>query len=208
MDFETIKNTFLRNARQIGKIDHFAEVEVDQSVIRDYNMMEKTVKGITFVINGTERYYSFYYVENGVPYFTRAKEGIKRELLRVLYHRDFCLQLTDDISAKHDLVGKLAELFLNRNARQDIFTIIAKFYRQHRRPGVKKEYTIGYKVTRYDKVRMLFDADVVISVISYNEKGLYLETMEYNCRFIENKFNNIYQANNGLAVTMDEVFGE
>lgn len=207
MNFETIKTIFLRTARQIGKIGQFAQVTVDQHAIRDYNMAGKDVKGISFVVNSVERYYSFYYIEDGVAYFTRAKEGITKELLRVLYHRDFCLQLTEDITSKQDLVGKLAELFLNRNARQDIFSIVDKFYNQYKSPDSNKEYSIGYKVTRYDKVRMLFDADVVITVVDSGVNGTF-ETIEYNCKFIENKFNNVYQASNGLAVTMAEVFGE
>ena len=207
MTFEEIKHTFLSSTRQLGKVDNFEEFDVDQKLIRDMNLVNVYIKGFTFVVGGTERYYVFYHNQNNQIQFTRAKEGIKKELIKVLYYRDFSLRLTGDVVDRSDLAGKLCELFLNRNARQDIFQIVDKFHMQHKTPGSKKEYSIGYKVTRYDKIRMLFDADVVITVTDKGVNGKF-ETMEYNCLFINNKFNSAYQASNNIAVTMADIFGE
>lgn len=207
MIFEEIKRTFLRSTRQLGKVDSFEEFDVDQKLIRDMNLVNVAIKGFTFVVDGSERYYVFYHNQYNQLQFTRAKEGIKKELIKVLYYRDFSLRLTGDVMDRSDIAGKLCELFLNRNARQDIFQIVDKFHMQYKLPGSKKEYSIGYKVIRYDKIRMLFDAEVVITVTDKGIKGTF-ETIEYNCLFINNKFNNAYQASNNVAVTMADIFGE
>ena len=203
MNFDQIKKRIQLNLRNAFSVTHVKQESVDTNFIRDPRIIsEYRVECISFVLNNEEKHFMFYVHKVDGLFFTRSKEGIKEELLGRLRYYDFTFELTDDPEYRNDITGKLLESIIGREARQQMHNTF-NFWREE---AASREnyfyYTLGYKVTGYNKRTMSFTADFELNVRKENED----EFTSYRGQFVDGSAVNIKTDWNGAYVTLSDIF--
>lgn len=204
MNFEQIKKRIQMNMRNAGSVSHVVQEEINPNDIYDQRILnEFKVEGVSFVLNNEEKHFLFYIRKHDGVFFTRSKEGIKEELLNRIRYYDFTFELTDDPEYRNDVTGKLLETIIGRNARQLMHNAI-NFWKEASESNRTEEvhYTLGYKVTGYNKRRMSFTADFVLNVRSDSDDDFTTYTGEFK----DGIPMNLKTQWNGTGTTLSDIF--
>lgn len=166
---QTINQTQVESIRKIisGQLsekfglDQIIISRVEDDLLYQGHEFESDVYALEFIINGQNRYTTFFGYRNGKIGFTRCKEGILRRLAGLIRPHDFGLGATDDYFRRDDVIGKFLEYVINQKVEMDIQDKLDTLYKH----AIKcSDYTFGYYVTRRHKTTMSYDADVEILV--------------------------------------------
>lgn len=203
MNFDQIKKRVQLNLRNAFSVTHVKQELVDTNFIRDPRIInEYRVECISFVLNNEEKHFLFYVRKLDGLFFTRSKEGIKEELLGRLRYYDFTFELTDDPEYRNDITGKLLESIIGREARQQMHNTFNFWKEEAQARGNNFFYTLGYKVTGYNKRTMSFTADFELNVRKEDED----EFTSYRGQFVDGSAVNIKTDWNGAHVTLSDIF--
>lgn len=203
MNFDQIKKRIQLNLRNAFSVTHVKQESVDTNFIRDPRIIsEYRVECISFVLNNEEKHFMFYVHKLDGLFFTRSKEGIKEELLGRLRYYDFTFELTDDPEYRNDITGKLLESIIGREARQQMHNTFNFWREEATSRGNYFYYTLGYKVTGYNKRTISFTADFELNVRKENED----EFTTYSGQFVDGSAVNIKTDWNGAYVTLSDIF--
>lgn len=203
MNFDQIKKRVQLNLRNAFSVTHVKQELVDTNFIRDPRIInEYHVECISFVLNNEEKHFMFYVHKVDGLFFTRSKEGIMEELLGRLRYYDFTFELTDDPEYRNDITGKLLESIIGREARQQMHNTFNFWKEEAQARGNNFFYTLGYKVTGYNKRTMSFTADFELNVRKEDED----EFTSYRGQFVDGSAVNIKTDWNGAYVTLSDIF--
>lgn len=203
MNFDQIKKRVQLNLRNAFSVTHVKQESVDTNFIRDPRIIsEYRVECISFVLNNEEKHFMFYVHKLDGLFFTRSKEGIKEELLGRLRYYDFTFELTDDPEYCNDITGKLLESIIGREARQQMHNTFNFWLEEAASRENYFYYTLGYKVTGYNKRTMSFTADFELNVRKEDED----EFTSYRGQFVDGSAVNIKTDWNGAYVTLSDIF--
>lgn len=203
MNFDQIKKRIQLNLRNAFSVTHVKQELVDTNFIRDPRIInEYRVECISFVLNNEEKHFLFYVRKLDGLFFTRSKEGIKEELLGRLRYYDFTFELTDDPEYRNDITGKLLESIIGREARQQMHNTFNFWKEEAQARGNNFFYTLGYKVTGYNKRTMSFTAEFELNVRKEDED----EFTSYRGQFVDGSAVNIKTDWNGAYVTLSDIF--
>ena len=203
MNFDQIKKRVQLNLRNAFSVTHVKQEFVDIKHIKDPRIVnEMIVECVSFVLNNEEKHFLFYVRKVDGLFFTRSKEGIKEELLGRLRYWDFTFELTDDPEYRNDITGKLLESIIGREARQQMHNTFNFWQEEAASRGSNFYYTLGYKVTGYNKRTMSFTADFELNVRKENED----EFTTYSGQFVDGSAVNIKTNWNGAFVTLSDIF--
>lgn len=203
MNFDQIKKRVQFNLRNAFSVTHVKQELVDTNFIRDPRIInEYRVECISFVLNNEEKHFMFYVRKVDGLFFTRSKEGIMEELLGRLRYYDFTFELTDDPEYRNDITGKLLESIIGREARQQMHNTFNFWREEAQARGNNFFYTLGYKVTGYNKRTMSFTADFELNVRKEDED----EFTSYRGQFVDGSAVNIKTDWNGCYVTLSDIF--
>lgn len=203
MNFDQIKKRVQLNLRNAFSVTHVKQELVDVKHIKDPRIVnEMIVECVSFVLNNEEKHFLFYVRKVDGLYFTRSKEGIKEELLGRLRYYDFTFELTDDPEYRNDITGKLLESIIGREARQQMHNTFNFWKEEAESRGNTFYYTLGYKVTGYNKRTMSFTADFELNVRKDSED----EFTTYYGQFVDGSAVNIKTDWNGAYVTLSDIF--
>ena len=203
MNFDQIKKRVQLNLRNAFSVTHVKQELVDTNFIRDPRIInEYRVECISFVLNNEEKHFLFYVRKLDGLFFTRSKEGIKEELLGRVRYYDFTFELTDDPEYRNDITGKLLESIIGREARQQMHNTFNFWKEEAQARGNNFFYTLGYKVTGYNKRTMSFTADFELNVRKEDED----EFTSYRGQFVDGSAVNIKTDWNGAYVTLSDIF--
>ena len=203
MNFDQIKKRVQLNLRNAFSVTHVKQEFVDVKHIKDPRIVnEMIVECVSFVLNNEEKHFLFYVRKVDGLFFTRSKEGIKEELLGRLRYWDFTFELTDDPEYRNDITGKLLESIIGREARQQMHNTFNFWKEEAQARGNNFFYTLGYKVTGYNKRTMSFTADFELNVRKEDED----EFTSYRGQFVDGSAVNIKTDWNGAYVTLSDIF--
>lgn len=203
MNFDQIKKRVQLNLRNAFSVTHVKKELVDVKHIKDPRIVDElNVECVSFVLNNEEKHFLFYVRKVDGLFFTRSKEGIKEELLGRLRYYDFTFELTDDPEYRNDVSGKLLESIIGREARQQMHNTFNFWKEEAESRGNTFYYTLGYKVTGYNKRTMSFTADFELNVRKDSED----EFTTYCGQFVDGSAVNIKTDWNGAYVTLSDIF--
>ena len=203
MNFDQIKKHIQLNLRNAFSVTHVKQEPIDVNCIKDPRIVnEFKVECISFVLNNEEKHFMFYVQKHDGLFFTRSKEGIKEELLGRLRYYDFTFELTDDPEYRNDVTGKLLESIIGREARQQMHNTFNFWKEEAESRGNVFYYTLGYKVTGYNKRTMSFTADFELNVRKEGDDKF----VSYAGQFVEGSAVNIKTDWNGAYVTLSDIF--
>lgn len=203
MNFDQIKKHIQLNLRNAFSVTHVKQEPIDVNCIKDPRIVnEFKVECISFVLNNEEKHFMFYVHKLDGLFFTRSKEGIMEELLGRLRYYDFTFELTDDPEYRNDITGKLLESIIGREARQQMHNTFNFWREEAAARGNYFYYTLGYKVTGYNKRTMSFTADFELNVRKEDED----EFTSYHGQFVDGSAVNIKTDWNGAYVTLSDIF--
>ena len=203
MNFDQIKKRVQLNLRNAFSVTHVKQELVDVKHIKDPRIVDELkVECVSFVLNNEEKHFLFYVRKVDGLFFTRSKEGIKEELLGRLRYYDFTFELTDDPEYRNDVSGKLLESIIGREARQQMHNTFNFWKEEAESRGNTFYYTLGYKVTGYNKRTMSFTADFELNVRKDSED----EFTTYYGQFVDGSAVNIKTDWNGAYVTLSDIF--
>ncbi|MGL4614414.1 MAG: hypothetical protein ACRCVV_11050 [Shewanella sp.] len=203
MNFDQIKKRIQLNLRNAFSVTHVKQEPIDSNTIRDPRIAsELWLECISFVLNNEEKHFMFYVRKHDGLFFTRSKEGIKEELLGRLRYYDFTFELTDDPEYRNDITGKLLESIIGREARQQMHNTFNFWKEEAQARGNNYFYTLGYKVTGYNKRTMSFTADFELNVRKEDED----EFTSYRGQFVDGSAVNIKASWNNTYATLSDIF--
>lgn len=171
---------------------------VNPSDLYDGHIWESEVYAFEFIINSSDRYFTFCIVRNGRVMFTRPKEGIQSKLAGLIRPNDFGLMASGDYLRFNDVIGKFIECQINLQAHktiQEVFDL--------NRTVADKDYDVvlGYNITRRHKTTMSFDCDFE-ALIKEKEAVDYTR---YHGEMINGKLAGLYDVDN-KSINLRDVF--
>lgn len=205
MNVETIRN---RLSTQLRK--HFPGLnEVTMALVSPVNLTGPLLRSeiiycYEFIINNSERYLTFAVERDGVVYFTRPKEGIRKELSLMIRNRDFSLRLTEDVLNHQDVVGKFIESKLNHNARitiENLATDLTDTLSVNL--GEPVHVCHGFKVTQYHKQIMSYD--LIVELLAKRNSQSRFE--RFNIEMLAGKINRVTDSDNKVVEFSDILQG-
>lgn len=158
---DSIRSIISKQLSEKFGLDQVVISRVDDDQLYQGHEFESDVYAFEFIINGQNRYTTFFGYRNGKIGFTRCKEGIQRRLAGLIRPHDFGLGATDDYFRRDDVVGKFLEYVINQKVEMDIQDKLDNLYKNATKCS---DYTFGYYVTRRHKTTMSYDADIEILV--------------------------------------------
>ena len=172
--------------------------QVDTSKLYEGHIWESEVYAFEFIINGTDRYITFFTLRYGRTMFTRAKQGICPSLAKLIRPHDFGLMATGDYLNRNDVIGKFIECQINLKAHQHL----QSYFAGHT-AITNKEYdvAIGYDITRRHKTTMTFDC---IFEILVKEKNT-IDFTKYSGMMINGSLTMLNDANS-KSVNIRDIF--
>lgn len=203
MNFDQIKKRIQLNLRNAFSVTHVKQEPINQKLIKDMRVVcEHKVECVSFVLNNEEKHFMFYINKLDGLFFTRSKEGVLDELTSRIRFYDFTFELTDDPEYRNDVTGKLLESIIGREARQQMHNTLNFWKEEAESRGNTFYYTLGYKVTGYNKRTMSFTADFELNVRKDSED----EFTTYYGQFVDGSAVNIKTDWNGAYVTLSDIF--
>lgn len=203
MDIIKIKNQITKCLRYAVSSIEVSEYFVSRNALSRHADIPEEIVGFQIIINNRERYHTFAVERDGAVKFTRMKEGISEHLTSSIRSYDFGMSLTNDIYQRDDVIGKFLEFWINKMARdviEDTLTVYADA--ATRQFNTKHFLCSGFKVNRYLKAEMSFDALFEVLVRKHNET----EWRAYRGIMQSGRVVSVVDQSTNMTVSLDDVF--
>lgn len=203
MQVEHYRSMLAQQLSRIFKVDQVRATIVPASELNGPMMKNMLVYSYEFIINGSERYFTFAIESEGTVYFTRPKEGIREYLSRLIRAKDFALLYTGDIHAHKDVIGKFIESRINFSSRElmertfeSAFAVSSALNER----DSQFDYTFGFKVTRHHKEALTFDS--VVELLIRRSGEVTFES--YRGEFISGEMG-LFKDKDGVEISVEEI---